>query len=167
MFGGLSRLLAAAVVVGAVLVVPPVASAGCNGGVSAVNVYKECVPTGGGGKATGSRRTGKHSSTTTTSSSTSNTSSSSSSPPVHISARTAKALKKAGKDAKPLSALIKGYGAARYLQGHSNGPATQPTAIGSAFDLGSGPTVLLIVLAGTAVVLLGGSGLRFARNRRH
>jgi hypothetical protein len=38
-----------------------------------------------------------------------------------------------------------------------------PSALGSAFDLGSGPTALLIVLAGTAFLLLGGSGLHFWR----
>jgi hypothetical protein len=47
----------------------------------------------------------------------------------------------------------------------STGTASAPSAIGSAFDLGSGPTALLLILAGTAVVLLGGSGLRFWRRR--
>src|SRR5581483_4351288 len=46
MFGGLNRLLAAALVAGAasaaVLAGPPAALA-CNSGVSAVNVYKECA----------------------------------------------------------------------------------------------------------------------------
>jgi UPF0716 family protein affecting phage T7 exclusion len=153
-FGGLNRLLATAVIAGAVLVVPPVASAGCNGGVSAVNVYKECVPTGGGGKAT-SHGTGTHTNT-----------GASSSTPVHISPRTAKALKKAGQDGKPLLALVKGYGALRLLQSHSTGASNEPTAIGSAFDLGSGPTLLLIVLGATAALLLGATGFRVARHRR-
>jgi hypothetical protein len=50
---------------------------------------------------------------------------------------------------------------------HSTGAATSPSAIGSAFDLGSGPTALLLILGGTAVLLLGGTGLRFWRNRHH
>jgi hypothetical protein len=151
MSGRLNRLLTAAVVAGVVLVAPPAAFA-CNGGVSAVNVYKECLPTGGGGKATGGG-SGTHTSGGSTT-------------PVHISARTARALKNAGKDEKPLSALVRGYGATRLLQSHSTGAPTQPTAIGSAFDLGSGPTLLLIVLVGTAVVLLATSGFRVVRQRR-
>jgi hypothetical protein len=146
-FGGLNRLLATAVIAGAVLVVPPVASAGCNGGVSAVNVYKECLQTGGGGKATGGGS--GHTGSTT----------------AHISPRTAQAIKKAGQDGPTLLGLVKGYGAVRMLQSHSSGTANEPTAIGSAFDLGSGPTLLLIVLAGSAVLLLGGTGMRVRRNR--
>jgi hypothetical protein len=145
-FGGLNRLLVAALAAGVVLVAPPAAFA-CNSGVSAINVYKECVPSGGGGKAGGSP-TQTHSST-----------------PAHISPQTARKLKKAGQDGKSIAALIKGYGASRFLQSHSSGSTATPTAIGSAFDLGSGPTVLLIVLAGTAVLLLGGSGLRVRRHR--
>jgi hypothetical protein len=151
-FGGLNRLLAAAVVAGVLLVAPPAAFA-CNGGVSAVNVYKECLPTGGGGKATSH---GTHTNSGTPSST-----------PAHISARTARALKKAGQDEQSLSRLVKGYGALRLLQSHSGGTTSaEPTAIGSAFDLGSGPTLLLILLAGTAVLLLGASGFRVARHRR-
>jgi hypothetical protein len=154
-FGGLSRLLAFALVAGVLLVVPPAAMA-CSGGVSAVNVYKECVPSGGGGNAAGSK-TGTHKtggSTTPTAA------------VVHIPAKTVKKLKKAGKDEKSISALVKSYGAVRLLQSHSSHPTATPTAIGSAFDLGSGPTVLLIVLVGTAVLLLGGSGMRVRRNRQ-
>lgn len=147
MFGGLNRLLVAALVAGAVLVVPPAAFA-CNGGVSAVNVYKECLQTGGGDKPT-SGGSAAHTNSST----------------AHISPRTARALKKAGQDGKSISALIKGYGAVRLLQSHSSGTAKDPTAIGSAFDLGSGPTVLLIVLAGSAALLLGGTGMRVRRNR--
>jgi hypothetical protein len=148
-FGGLNRLLVAALAAGVVLVAPPAAFA-CNSGVSAVNVYKECVQTGGGGKATGGG-TGAHSGNST---------------PAYISPRTARALKKAGQDGKSIAALIKGYGAVRLLQSHSSGTASNPTAIGSAFDLGSGPTALLIALAAGAALLLGGTGMRVRRNRQ-
>jgi hypothetical protein len=141
-FGGLNRPLATAAVAVAVLVVPPAALA-CNGGVSAVNVYKECLQTGGGSKSTSG---GSGTSTP------------------YISKQTALALKKAGKDGKSLSALVKGYGGARLLQAHSSA-TTEPTAVGSAFDLGSGPTALLIVLAGTAILLLGATGYRSYRRR--
>jgi len=164
-FGGLNRILVAAVIAGAVLVLPPAAIADCGGNSSAVNVYTECVPSGGGGKPTsGSHSTtptngGARSSTPTSGGSTSSTS-------VPIAKPTAKALKEAGTDGKSLSNLVKGYGGARLLQSSGSSPATEPTAVGSAFDLGSGPTALLIVLATTAVLLLAATGFRGVRQRR-
>jgi hypothetical protein len=153
MFGGLNRLLAAAVLAVAVLVVPPAALAsGCGGGPSAVQVYKECVPNGGGGKSTGGSTGGPTSGGQTSST---------------ISPQAATALAKAGADGKSLKKLIRAYGLRRVLEGsHANAAAAEPTAIGSAFDLGSGPTVLLIVLAGTAVLLLAAGGYRGVRHRR-
>jgi hypothetical protein len=156
-FKGLNWILASGIVAGAVLVLPPAAFADCGGNSSAVNVYTECLSSGGGGKHT----SGSHSTSGTP---TNGGSTGSSSSP--ISGRTAKALKEAGPDGKSLANLVKGYGASRLLQSHSSGPTTTPTAIGSAFDLGSGPTVLLIALAGTAVLLLGASGTRVWRNRQ-
>jgi hypothetical protein len=47
----------------------------------------------------------------------------------------------------------------------SSSAAGAPSALGSAFDLGSGPTALLAALAGTAVLLLAASGLRVWRHR--
>ncbi len=135
------------------LVAPSAAFASCNGRPSAANVYKECLA-GGGGKHTGSGKT------------TGPSSSSSAPPVVHVSPQTAKALKKAGKQRRVLSALVRGYGVSRLAEPSSpSSEATAPTALGSAFDLGSGPTALLLVLAGTAVVLLGGSGMRVWRSR--
>jgi hypothetical protein len=84
----------------------------------------------------------------------------------HVSPQTAKALKKAGSDGQSLSNLVRGYSGARLLQLHA-GSAGQPSSVGSAFDLGSGPTVLLIALAGAAVLLLGATGVRSVRQRRH
>lgn len=77
-----------------------------------------------------------------------------------IPKRTKAKLKKAGQDGTSLKNLVKGYGTGRLLQSHSATAATEPTAVSSAFDLGSGPTALLIVLAGTAVLLLGAAGTR-------
>ena len=82
-----------------------------------------------------------------------------------IPKRTKAKLKKAGQDGTSLKNLVKGYGTGRLLQSHSATAATEPTAVSSAFDLGSGPTALLIILAGTAVLLLGGSGMRVWRQR--
>lgn len=114
-----------------------------------MNVYKECVPTGGGGKPTGGN-------SSKTSGSTSH---------AVIPNRTAKAIKKTGKDSKAFSTLIRSSGPPRSLQSSASEPATAPSAIGSAFDLGSGPTALLIGLAGAALLLLGGSGMRVWRGR--
>ena len=139
--------LVAGAAVTAVLVGPSAARASCNGSVSAVNVYKECLQTGGGGRPTGANGQG---------------SGANSSP---ATGPTAKALSHAGKDRRVLAALVRGYGQRRTLQGSQGGPVTAPSAVGSAFDLSSGPTALLVVLAGTALLLLGGSSLRVWRNR--
>ena len=144
MFGGLNRLLAAAAVAAVVLVVPPTTLAsGCGGAPSAQQVYKECVPNGGGGSS-GTPTTGGQGSGTAPG----------------MSAQTSKALANAGEDGKSLKRLLKAYGVRRHLQSSHSTAATEPTAIGSAFDLGSGPTALLIILAGTAVLLLGAAGAR-------
>ena len=159
MFGGLNRLLASALVAGVVLVLPPAALADCGGGPSAEHVYTECLSSGGGGKHTtgpGNPTTGTH----TSGGSTGSTS-------VPLSKQTTKKLQKAGTDGHTLKNLVNGYGGERFLQSSSSGAATEPTAVGSAFDLGSGPTALLIVLAGTAILLLGATGIRGARQRRH
>lgn len=155
MSGGTNRLLVAAIASGTLLVAlvtPSVALASCNGRPSAANVYKECLA-GGSNKTGSARPTGK---------------SSSSSPPpaVHVSPQTMKALKQAGRQRRVLSGLVRGYGVSRLAQPSSpTSESSTPTALGSAFDLGSGPTALLLVLAGTAVVLLGGSGMRVWRAR--
>lgn len=86
-----------------------------------------------------------------------------------MSSRTANALKHAGADKRVLAALVAGSGRHRLLQ--ESGPAAEeastPTALGSVFDLGSGPTALLILLGGTAFVLLAASGVHGWRRRSH
>jgi hypothetical protein len=147
--GGLRRLLLAVIVAGAVLWAPAAAFP-CSGSTSAVNVYKECVPTGSGSKPT----TGGANESATSGST------------VHVSKQTAKALRHAGKDRRRLAHLLRTYGTNRLPNPSGSGAATTaPSALGSAFNLGSGPTALLIVLAGTAVLLLGGSGVRVWRHR--
>lgn len=157
MFGGLNRILAAAVVTAAFLVVPSAALAdNCGGGPSAQNVYTECLGSGGGGKST------SHSGGGSTGGANTGGPNSGS---VSISHQAKVALAKAGQDGRSLAHLVRGFGGAPTLNSSGAGSAAEPTAVGSAFDLGSGPTALLIVLAGTAVVLLGGSGMRVRRNR--
>lgn len=153
MYGRGNRLAVAALVVAGVVLVAPAAALACGGGPSAVNVYKECLPSGGGGGSGGPTSQGPSSPN----------SGNGSSPPV--SSRTLQALAHAGKDKSALTALVEGYGLQRQLHAVHASEAAAPSALGSAFDLGSGPTVLLIVLAGTAALLLGGSGLRGWRSR--
>ncbi len=118
-----------------------------------MSVYKECQQNGGGGK------------TSTTTTGTTGTQSSSTVTVHHVSSQTTKALNKAGKDKSTLTALLKTSGARRLFASKA-GSVSTPSAVGSAFDLTSGPTALLIVLAGTALLLVAGSGTRVWRGRR-
>jgi hypothetical protein len=167
--GGLNRLVAAAFVAGALtagaaLIAAPAALA-CSGGPSAYNVYKECLSNGGsgggnhgggGGNSGGSGPTGG--------SQGGNGTATTSTPPT--SKNVTKALAGAGKDQATLKRLYEAEGKTRFLYASHAHPSSEPTAIGSAFDLGSGPTALLIALAGTAVLLLAMTGVRGARRRR-
>jgi hypothetical protein len=175
--GGLNRLFATAFVAGATctaLLAGAPAALACNGGTSAVNVYSECLPTGGGSKPTahhtktrsskGSRSGGPTSSSPTSSGP---TTAPATKPKPPLSKHTAHALKNAGQDRRVLSALVHGYGPTTLRANEPISAAAAPTALGSAFDLGSGPTALLIILAGTALLMLGGSGLRTWRDRNN
>jgi hypothetical protein len=151
--GLLSRIVVVApLVTGAVLWAAP-ASLACSGGPSAVNVYTECLPTGGGGSKPTS--TGQATGTGTSQSVVTPA----------LSTRTAKALKHAGKDSGILSALVHSHLPTLARQSNSQS-ATAPSTLSSAFNLGSGPTALLIVLAGTPLLLLGGSGFRKWRHHQ-
>jgi hypothetical protein len=170
--GGLNRLFATAFVAGATctaLLAGAPAALACNGGTSAVNVYSECLPTGGGSKPTahhtktGSSKGSKSGSPT----SSSPTTAPATKPKPPVSKHTANALKNAGQDRRVLSALVHGYGPTTLRANEPISAAAAPTALGSAFDLGSGPTALLIILAGTALLMLGGSGMRAWRGRNH
>jgi hypothetical protein len=151
-FRGLNRFLLAGLAAGVFLVAPTGALAGgCGGNPSAVNVYKECVENGGGGTPTSGG--GTPTSGGTPSSGATSVPSSSPTGQTH-----------AGKDRRVLASLGKAYGIQRQLgAADASGAVTSPTALGSAFDLGSGPTLLLIVLSGTAVLILTGSGMRLWR----
>ena len=141
MFRGLNRLLVAAFVAGAFFVAPSAALA-CGGGPSAQNVYRECLPSAGGHGGTGGQSGGQSGGPGST----------------PISSKTAKAIKHAGKNSRALAAFLR-RSAPTALESTSQDSAP-PSAVGSAFDLGSGPTALLLALAGTAVLLLAASGVR-------
>jgi len=147
-FGGLNRLLVAALVAGVFFVAPSAALA-CGGGPSAKNVYSECLPSAGSHGGTGAR---SHGGTRTGGQSGGPRS-------APISSKTAKAIKQAGKNSRALAAFLR-RSAPTALESTSQESAPPPSAVGSAFDLGSGPTALLLALAGTAVLLLAASGVR-------
>jgi hypothetical protein len=156
-FGGLNRLLVAAAVVGVsiatVLGSPAAALAGCNGNPSAENVYKECLPSGGGGSPT----TGK----------TSQSGSNSSGPSAGTRAgQAAKAVKHVNKKYRRALALVESTRTGVLRTTPPSGLESEPSAVGSAFDLSSGPGAFLIALAGAALLLVGGSGLRIWHRRR-
>jgi len=138
-FGGLNRLLVAALVAGVFFVAPSAALA-CGGGPSAQNVYRECLPSAGHGGSGGTG--GKNGGPAST----------------PLTGKTAEAIKQAGKNSRALAAWVR-RSAPTALESSSQESAT-PSAVGSAFDLGSAPTALLLALAGTAVLLLAASGVR-------
>jgi hypothetical protein len=153
----MNRLLIVAVVAAAVLAGPSAALAKhCGGGPSATNVYSECLPGSGGGKSTsgGGSASGQ-------------SGGSQGSGLLPVSKRTARVLAHAGKDRSALSNIVRnrGLGPSHNLRTSKLATAPSPSAVGSAFDLGSGPTALLVALAGAAFLLLAGSGLRVWRNR--
>ena len=170
MNGGLNRLLAAAFVAGVVVFAAPTVAFACSGGPSAYNVYHECLSnggSGGGGHNGGGGSGGSGGSGNTTPTGGSQSSSGTTAPPA-VSAKAKKVLSHAGKYKSTLKSLYRNNdGATRFLYSSSAAtPTSEPSAIGSAFDLGSGPTALLIALAGTAVLLLAMTGVRGARRRR-
>lgn len=164
MNGGLNRLLASvfiasALVAGAALIAAPAALA-CSGGPSAYNVYKECLSNGGSGG-------GKHSGGSGKSASTGGSRSSSTPAPPPVSKQAKKVISHAGKDKDPLKSLYRAGGGTRFLSAsHAQTPVSEPTAIGSAFDIGPGQTALLVLVAASAVLLLSGGGMRRWRQRR-
>jgi hypothetical protein len=141
----------AALVAGVAVAVTPSGALACNSGTSAVNVYRECLPTGGGGKPTGGGSSQSGGSTTTS---------------VPVSSQAAKVLSHTpAKDRRFLANVVRTSPAKLQVTPDQAAPAA-PSAIGSAFDLGSGPTALLVALLSAAVLLLAGTGVRGFRQRR-
>ena len=156
--GGLRRLVLGGLVAGVMLWAPTAAFACGGSNPSAVNVYVECVQGGGGAKPS------NHASKPTNQASSGGGTGTHATTPV-TKAPTTKTARVLAHVSGPDKALLYNLASGGEPSMKSGEPATAPSAIGSAFDLGSGPTALLLILAGTAVVLLGGSGLRFWRRR--
>jgi hypothetical protein len=93
----------------------------------------------------------------------------STSQPVHVPSKTSRLLSHAGKDKAALQAIasMPGYGAKRGILATDAAPAVAaPSALGAAFDLGTGPTILLAILLATAVAVAAQGGIRSWRRRR-
>jgi hypothetical protein len=161
MFSGVRWLALAGVVSVAALVGPSVALA-CDGGSSATNIYSEQL-CGAGGK--GHSTSGKHSAKPSHPSSGSQTTWVA--PPVHVSQRTAHAVAHSGKDKKVLNNLVRNRGLvdADHIKPMLVAAPAAATSLGSAFDLGAGPTILFALLLGTVLLVLGTGGVRAWRNR--
>ncbi|HJQ75045.1 MAG TPA: hypothetical protein VJ814_09170 [Gaiellaceae bacterium] len=82
--------------------------------------------------------------------------------------QTTRKLSHAGKDRKLLSQIVSNpnFGATRGLLKTGASGVAAPSALGAAFDIGSGPTVLLAILLATALGLAIHGGLRGWRRRR-
>lgn len=121
---------------------PQQKSSGC---VSAVCVYHEQISTPVGQVSAGSVQ----------------------GPPVQIAKKVTKALHRhKGTKTKVLHSLATnpGLGAMRVLLTSSSDQTSTPNALGAAFDLGSGPTALLAVLLGGAVLMAAGTAVRRRRD---
>jgi hypothetical protein len=154
MWRGFRWLALAGAVAVAALVGPPAALA-CDHSGSAVSIYVDCGPPSaggthhsGGGKSGGTPSTGGSQQTSIT---------------PRVSQKEQHALKHAGPDKRVLTNLLENPNlVAQPLKATLT---SSPTTLGSAFDLGSGPTTLLVLLLGTVLSLLGTSGFRAWRNR--
>ncbi|HEY2353721.1 MAG TPA: hypothetical protein VGH79_02315 [Gaiellaceae bacterium] len=160
MFRGLRWIALAGVVAAAALIGPGSAFADCGGG-SAVSIYSETTcPANGKAKSTGQH----HAAHPTAPSTQPTYPTYPTQPTTPVAPKTKKALHHAGHAKKSLKKIIK--------QNSDTGvaplklvPAASSTALGSQFDLGSGPTFLVVLLLGTVLVLLGTGGVRAWRNR--
>jgi hypothetical protein len=85
-----------------------------------------------------------------------------------VSSHTSRSLSHAGKDRKLLSQIVSNpsFGATRGLLKTGAATVAAPSALGAAFDIGSGPTLLLALLVATALALALHGGLRGWRRRR-
>jgi hypothetical protein len=87
----------------------------------------------------------------------------SSGPQKHLPKGLSRALARSGKDRKPLSNILGDSGITSLRRSASVG---SPSALGAAFDLGVGPTVLLAILLATALGLAARGSVRGLRLRR-
>jgi hypothetical protein len=88
--------------------------------------------------------------------------------PVHVPSKTSRLLAHAGKERAALRAIASspGYGVKRGLFRMGATDVGAPSALGAAFDLGTGPTILLAILLATAIAFAAQGGVRSWLRRR-
>lgn len=147
---GLRRVLPAAAAVLLIALVLPAGAFADGGGkcsASACKVYNEQDVPNAGGKQ--QPPTGPNTSVGNT---------------THVPGKLARVLQHAGKDTGPLKRILNdsGIGSLRTAPGAGG----SPSILGAAFDLGTGPMVLLVLLLGTAVGLAARGSIRGWLRRR-
>ena len=159
------RWLALAGVVAIAALVGPTAAFACGGGTSANSIYTEQLCNAKGGAHSTSGKSDKPSQPSGGSQS-----SYTQQPvaPVHVSHKTARAIEYSGKDKIVLRQLTSNpnFADSKRLKTELLASGTaQATMLGSAFDLGAGPTIFFVLLLGAVLVLLGTGSVRAWRNR--
>jgi len=156
MLRGFRWFALAAVVAIAALVGPAAALAdnGCSG--SATSIYSECQPT-----ATGSSHPKKHHSTPATQPTTTIPYVPQTTVPQTVVPRVKHVKKHVRKHQTAPTKRVKHHRIRPVL---ASSP-TKESSLGSAFDLGAGPTLLFALLVGTVLLLVGTGGVRTWRNR--
>jgi hypothetical protein len=145
------RWLALAGAVAVAALVGPSAALACDHSSSAVSIYVQCTPSAGGTHSGGTPSSGSSTYVPP--------------PPAPVVSHKAKhALKHAGNAKKPLTRLLNPKLGNLWNLDKAD-LTSSPTTLGSAIDLGAGPTTLLALLLGTVLSLLGTSGFRAWRNR--
>jgi hypothetical protein len=162
MLRGFRWLGLAGVVVIAALVGPTAALAdSCSDG-SATSIYTDCVPTASGGHH--SKPPVKHSQPTVT---TPYIAPPYVAPVVQVTHKAKHAIAHSGTDKKVLKNIVSNPNLvdSKRLKPVLASAPVHESSLGSAVDLGAGPTVFFALLLGTVLVLLGAGGVRSWRNR--
>jgi hypothetical protein len=153
----LAGVLTAAGVAGAALIGPSAALA-CDHSGSAVSIYTDCVPKASGGHHP---KPAKHPQQTTT------YYTGPPAPVVHVSTKAKHVIANSGKDKNALTDIVSNLNLVdtTHLKPVLASAPVHGASLGSAVDLGTGPTVFFALLLGTVLVLLGAGGVRSWRNR--
>jgi hypothetical protein len=159
MLRGFRWLALGAVILTAAFVAPSIALAdGC--GTSAASIYSECSTDASGHH---------HSTSGTTTTTPTPTPYGGTAPVVIPPVVTKHATTKTRKDQKIVTKFVKnpGLDSVDRIKPLLVASPANSSSLGSAFDLGTGPTILLVLLFGTVLASLGTGGVRAWRNRHH
>jgi hypothetical protein len=157
------RWLALAGVLTTAALVGPSAALACDHSGSAVSIYTNCTETASGGHKP--KPPVKHTQPPASSHQT-QTTTYWTPPPVKVSHKAQHALKNAGRDKKVLKHIVThDLAGSKPLKPILASAPLHESSLGSAVDLGAGPTIFFALLLGTVLVLLGSGGVRAWRNR--